>query len=88
VAQTQFFVLAGKVGESLPTSEFDRKAHLINSVLVNVNHASQKPGYTKLEALFGAHRGLQAERGSRLLTDPGLQRQCAAVCCHLPVGLR
>jgi hypothetical protein len=38
----------------------------INAVLVKVNHASQKPRCTKLEALLGAHCGLQAKRGSRL----------------------
>src|SRR6478672_3262497 len=38
----------------------------INVLLVNVNHASQRPRCTKLEALFGAHCGLQVVRGSRL----------------------
>src|ERR1700740_334983 len=35
-----------------------------NSVLVNLNQAAHKPRCTKLEALFGTHCGLQAERGS------------------------
>ena len=40
---------------------------LVNSVsLVNLNQAGHKPRCTKLEAPFGAHCGLQAERGSRL----------------------